>query len=121
MKNKNNIIRQIYLAILRNNIQLDTKISKIINYVDVRPIAKTNPYGEVPLALSLRSDNRLYYTSIQNHKTSILPANKNYSSISFPFYEYLDIERIRMFMFRYYKGHVNWNKLFFGNEERDRE
>lgn len=93
MKNKNNIVRQIYLSLLRDK----NTISKIVNYKDI---------NEKTVYVSPFSD--LVWGS--NSEIKIIAG-----SITYP----IDIERVRMFMFRHYTGKIEWNKVFFGNKQNN--
>jgi len=95
MKNKNNITRQIYRALLGNN-ELDA--AKIINYRDIRPVVQS------ATPVRLLSGNG-----------SIFSLPMNYAFTNPKGTHFLDLARIRMFMFRYYRGNIKWNELFWGN------
>ena len=116
MKNKNNIIRQVYLATLKYEGKIDDRISKIINYKNINFVER-NPCGEIqlPPESSAVSSGIEPFFSETFTRTKI---RKNYSQSSVIRWSIVDSNRIRMFMFRYYKGNVNWDDLFFGNDNQ---
>lgn len=94
--NKNSIVKQIYLCLFRDN----RKIPDILNFKENGDLSNSK------LEISIKNSN---YHSQQYKK------HKPFNPIIFP-PNYIDIEKVRMFMFRHYIGKVDWNKIFFGDE-----
>jgi hypothetical protein len=92
--NENNIVRQIYLYLFRDK----RKISDLLNFKE-----------------GGGTDNSKIKVSIKGSKYAQYKTHKPFSPIIYP-PNYIDIERIRMFMFRYYVGEIDWDRVFFGNE-----
>lgn len=114
MKNKNNIIRQIYLSIFRDK----KTVSEIINYKNINESEfKTISYDPSYNHAANGAGKSMLYekliNDIQKNKVTIpnpiiVPINYNTHPV--------DLQRIRMFMFRYYIGKIEWNDVFFGNK-----
>jgi hypothetical protein len=112
MKNKDNIVRQIYLSMFRDK----KTASEIINYKNInedkfeigklRHYDPSNAAGKSTLYQKLINDIQEKNVAIPN--PIIVPMNYNTHPI--------DMGRVRMFMFRYYTGKVEWGKVFFGND-----
>lgn len=120
MKNKKNITRQIYLTLLgKSNNTLKEKVEQTINYKDIRPFEATNPCAEIPLAGEPGTIRFVPGIEPRFQRHYIRKNNQMPSVYSSPYTFPVDNERVRMFMFRYYKGKVDWNKLFFGNKKRE--
>jgi hypothetical protein len=116
MKNKDNVVRQIYLSIFRDK----KKVSEIINYKDVNE--DQSDFFKIIKKSSYNSLNGAGKSNLQfGGMSGSFPMLKNkigpptpiifpITSITHP----VDIQRVRMFMFKYYIGKVEWNKVFFG-------
>jgi len=90
--NKNSIVRQIYLCLFRDK----RKISNVLNFKEGGDTDNSK--------FEMRIKNSYYYKKHKPFNPIIYPPN------------YVDIEKIRMFMFRHYIGKVDWNRVFFGDE-----
>jgi hypothetical protein len=119
MQNKDNIIRQLYLTILGNK----KTINELINY---KSIISKNPCREIelkPIPYKVtREKAPLYTVKHTSANKPIKPIGKGFNSfpgvnISGVFgneYNPIDYNRLRMFLFRFYIGKINWRELFYG-------
>jgi hypothetical protein len=115
MKNKDNIIRQIYLSVLRDK----KKIPEIINYTDINKesdiFGTSSAYNQATVSSGKSMIWKHFSEKINKNKVSLPQPQIN--PIIFPaghLTHPANMTRIRMFLFRYYIGKVEWNKLFFG-------